>query len=366
MFIFISRKNRQRMIQFTDKPKAKLRKKLIKQLIFSCLISIVIGTIFLKIGTQSSYITLSNFLLNTGYSLNLGLALFANGPLFRMVERGWISWVKKPYKSLLIALSFHFTYSTIVIFFCKWFWFILIRGEKLQHFLSEDWLIIGGEYFIFFLIMAIIYAQSFFKEWRIQVIQKEKLVQEAITLQLQVMQNQVNPHFLFNSLNVLGSLIDIDKEKAKQFTRELSQFYRELLHFKDKELVPVSEEINFVQKYIYLQKIRFADNFDVQIQLDRRNEGELIPMSIQMMVENAVKHNMISREHPLRISIYQPNDSEIVVENNYQPKENIEGSNKIGLENLRQRYLFLTNKELRIEKTDKTFRVTFPIVKFEP
>ncbi len=363
MFIFSSRKDRQRMIQFTDKPKS--RKKLIKQLFFSSLISIAIGAIFLRIGTQSSHISLSNFLLNTGYSLNLGLALFANGPLFRLVERGWISWVEKPYKSLLIALSFHFTYSTIVIFFCKWFWFILIRGEKMQHFLSEDWLIIVGEYFIFFLIMAIIYAQSFFKEWRNQVIQKEKLAQEAITLQLQVMQNQVNPHFLFNSLNTLGSLIDIDKEKAKQFTRELSQFYRELLHFKDKELVSVSDEINFVRKYIYLQKIRFADNFDVQIRLDSKNGGEVIPMSVQMMVENAVKHNVISKEQPLKISIYQPNDTEIVVENNYQPKENIEGSNKIGLENLRQRYLFLTNKELRIEKTDATFRVTFPIVNLE-
>ena len=354
------------MIRFTDKPKIKSKKKLIIELIISSIISVIIGTVFLKIGTRSSQITLSHYLMNTGYSLNLGLALFANGPLFRLVERGWISWVKRPYKSLLIALSFHFLYSTFVIILCNWFWFIFIRNESLQHFLTYGWFIICGEYFILFLITAIIYAQSFFREWREQLIQKEKLAQEAITLQLQVMQNQVNPHFLFNSLNVLGSLIDIDKEKAKQFTRELSQFYRELLHFKDKELVPVSEEINFVQKYIYLQKIRFADNFDVQIQLDRKNEGELIPMSIQMMVENAVKHNMISKEHPLRISIYQPNDNEIVVENNYQPKENIEGSNKIGLENLRQRYLFLTNKKLRIEKTDKTFRVTFPIVKFEP
>ena len=150
------------MKRFTDEPKIESKKKLILELIFSSLISVVIGSIFFLIGTQSSSISLSDYLMNTGYSLNLGLALFANGPLFRMVERGWISWVKRPYKSLLIALSFHFTYSTIVIFFCKWFWFILIRGEKLQHFIAEDWLIIGGEYFIFFLIMAIIYAKSFF------------------------------------------------------------------------------------------------------------------------------------------------------------------------------------------------------------
>lgn len=353
------------MVRLTTEIKVKSKKQWIRGLLISSLISVVIGTIFLKIGAQSSHISFSHYLMNTGYSLNLGLALFANGALFRLVERGWLSWVDRPYRSLLIALSFHFTYSTIVIFLCNWFWFIFITGESLQHFLTYGWFIIGGEYFVLFLITAIIYAQSFFKEWREQVIYKENFKQEAIALHLQVMQNQVNPHFLFNSLNTLGSLIDIDKEKAKQFTLELSQFYRELLHFKNKELVPVSDEINFVRKYIYLQKIRFADNFDVQIRLDPKNGSEVIPMSVQMMVENAVKHNVISKEHPLNICIYQPNDTEIVVENNYQPKENIEGSNKIGLENLRQRYLFLTNKELRIEKTDETFRVIFPIVKLE-
>jgi two-component system, LytTR family, sensor kinase len=353
------------MLRLTDKSRVKSKIQWVKGLLLSSIISIVIGTSFLWIGTHSSHISLSHYLMNTGYSLNLGLALFANGALFRLVEKGWLSWVNHPFKSLLIALAFHFIYSTIVIFSCNWFWFIYLRGESLHQFLSYGWFIIGGEYFILFLITAIIYAQSFFKEWREQVIQKEKLTQEAVILQLQVMQNQVNPHFLFNSLNTLGSLIDIDKEKAKHFTRELSQFYRELLHFKDKELIPLHDEINFVKKYIYLQKIRFADNFDVRIQLDKKDGGEVIPMSIQMMVENAVKHNKLSKEHPLKISIYQPNETEIVVENNYQPKENIEGSNKIGLENLTQRYRFLTNKELRVEKTDEIFRVTFPIVRFE-
>jgi len=345
--------------------KVKSKKYWFKELLIASIISVAIGTAFMWTGTKPSEITFHHYLMNAGYSLNLGLALFANGTIFRIIERGWLSWVKHPYRSLLIALSFHFAYSTIVILFCNWFWFILIRGETLKHFMTYGWFIISGEYFILFLITAIIYAKSFFREWRVKVIQSEKLKQEAISLQYQVMQNQVNPHFLFNSLNTLGSLIDIDSEKAKQFTRELSQFYRELLHFKDKELVSISEEINFVKKYIYLQKIRFGNNFDVEISLDETSGGEVIPMSIQLMVENSIKHNQISKENPLKISIYQPNEDEITVENNYQPKENTEGSNKIGLKNLTDRYLFLTNREIRIEQTTQTFKVTFPIVKVE-
>jgi sensor histidine kinase YesM len=337
----------------------------LKSIFWASLISVTIGTVFLWIGAQTIHITLEHYLVNAGYSINLGLALFLNGNMFSWVERRYIKWIEKPYKSLAIALSFHFVYSTLVIIVTNWLWFILIMDNSFQHFFTFGWFIILGEYGILVCITAILYAKSFFKEWRIKVIQTETLKQEAIALQYQVMQNQVNPHFLFNTLNTLGSLIDIDPEKAKQFTRELSQFYRELLHFKDKELVPVSEEINFVRKYIYLQKIRFGSNFDVDIQLDEHTGGEVIPMSVQMMVENCIKHNRISKEQPLRISIYQPNSDEIAVENNYQPKESTEGSNKIGLKNLTERYRFLTEREMRIEQTDATFKVTFPIVKLE-
>ena len=179
------------------------------------------------------------------------------------------------------------------------------------------------------------------------------------------MQNQVNPHFLFNSLNILGSLIDVDKEKAKKFTRELSLFYRELLHFKDKELVSVQEEINFVKKYIYLQKIRFGDNFDVEILLRENLKGEVVPMSLQMMIENAVKHNIISKDRPLKIIIGKFENDEIFVENNLQPKENVDGSNKIGLKNLQKRYKYLTDNEMKIESSQQYFRVTIPLVKLE-
>jgi len=325
-------------------------------------ISVATGTIFLWIGTNGQHITLYHFMWNAGYSLCLGLSLFANGLLFAIIERKYISWSDYPVKSVLIALIFHFTYSTIVIFLWNWLWFVCLRHQTWSQFLSYGWFIIIGEYIVLIMLTAIIYARSFFREWLDQAIQSEKLKKEAIALQYQVMQNQVNPHFLFNSLNTLGSLIDIDPQKAKEFTRELSMFYRELLYFKDKELVPLTDEMRFVEKYIYLQKIRFGNNFNVSIRINDDRGFEVIPMSIQMMIENAVKHNIISKEKPLNIIIGQKDDSSLYVENNLQLRKNVSGSNHIGLNNLTERYRFLSGKEIMVDRTEETFRVTLPLI----
>ena len=336
-----------------------------RAILTAIIISVVIGTLFLRTGAKTWNLPFLKYLWNAGYSVNLGLALFANGIIFDLVENRFISWIKYPVKSVFIALTIHLTYSTFVIFFCNWLWFVLFMNQTWTEFLKYGWFIISGEFFILIVITAIIYARSFFTVWREEVIQGEKLKQEAIALQYQIMQNQVNPHFLFNSLNTLGSLIDVDLQKAKEFTRELSMFYRELLYFKDKDLIPLHDELSFLKKYIYLQKIRFGDNFDVQIFLKDMNEFEVIPLSIQMLVENAVKHNIISKERPLNIIIGQSDEMEIFVENNLQLKENVSGSNRIGLKNLTERYKFLTGKEMTITRGEHFFRVTIPLINLE-
>jgi len=338
------------------------KKDTLVQLLIAAFISVFIGTLFLWTGHQTWNISIGRYLWNAGYSLCLGLSLFANGMVFNIVERKYISWRQYPIKSVFIALFFHFAYSSIVIFVWNWLWFVVLRNETWSQFMEYGWFIIGGEYIVLIIITAITYAKSFFKEWLEEVVQGEKLKQEAIVLQYQIMQNQVNPHFLFNSLNALGSLIDIDPKKAKEFIRELSMFYRELLYFKDKELVSVSEELRFVSKYIYLQKIRFGSNFDVSIHIKDENEFEIIPMSLQMMIENAVKHNIISKEKPLNIIIGQTDNSELFVENNLQLRDNVTGSNHIGLKNLTERYRFLTGKEMTIASNENFFRVTFPLI----
>ncbi|MCF8358003.1 MAG: histidine kinase [Prolixibacteraceae bacterium] len=334
----------------------------IKRILIASAISIFIGTLFLLIGAQTWKIPFERYLWNAGYSVSLGLALFSNGFFFHFVERKYISWVHRPVKSVLIAIAIHLSYSTIVIIFINWLWFILIEKQTVNEFLSYGWFIIIGEYIVLIIVTSIIYARSFFHEYREEAIQGERLKQEAIELQYQVMQNQVNPHFLFNSLNVLGSLIDVDKEKAKTFTRELSIFYRDVLRFKDKEIVALKDEIDFLQRYIYLQKIRFGDNFDVEFYLKQDIPGNVIAMSVQMMIENAVKHNIISHDKPLKIVVAQNDENELFVENNLQPKASVSGSNNIGLQNLNERYRFLTGKGLTITKNDLFFRVSIPLI----
>jgi LytS/YehU family sensor histidine kinase len=222
-----------------------------------------------------------------------------------------------------------------------------------------------SEYIIFVIVAAIIYAISFFKAWRLEVRQSEEIKREALSLKYQVLQNQVNPHFLFNSLNVLGSLIDIDLQKAKEFTRELSLFYRDVLHFKDQDIISLKEEIAFVKKYIYLQQIRFGEALDVEIIANENMEGKVIPLSLQALVENAVKHNEISKAKPLKIVVAITDDHELIVENNIQPKKLLETGSGTGLNNLASRYEFLTGKKVSINKNSNYFRVILPLISID-
>lgn len=222
-----------------------------------------------------------------------------------------------------------------------------------------------AQYIIFIMVASIIYAISFFKSWRNEVQQSEMIKREALSLQYQVLQNQVNPHFLFNSLNVLGSLIEMDVSKAKVFTRELSLFYRDLLMFKDRDIISLKEEIDFVKRYIYLQQIRFGEALQVEIAANEKIDGKVIPLSLQALVENAIKHNEISQANPLNIVIAISDDYELVVENNLQPKTLLEETSKTGLQNLAGRYRFLTGKEMVITKNNHYFRVSLPLIQLD-
>ncbi len=328
-------------------------------------ISILIGivTMFLLGGTLNR--SFNVYFWNAGYSMSLGIPLFANGYLFDWFEKRYIDWIKKPVKSVLSALSMHFVYSSLVIFVVNWFWFIVVSEKNGKDFWQDNSATIISEYIIFIIIASIIYAISFFKAWREEVEQSEKIKSEALSLKYQVLQNQVNPHFLFNSLNVLGSLIDVDVLKAKEFNHELSMFYREVLKFKDEDIISLKEEIDFVKRYIYLQQIRFGEALQVEIVANENMEGKVIPLSLQALVENAIKHNEISKAKPLKLVIAITDDFKLIVENNLQAKKVLEASSKTGLQNLAGRYEYLTGKKVEITKNNSYFRVILPLLKVE-
>ena len=333
-----------------------------KYWIIAVVVSILIGLTTAILFGGSLNMSFRSYLWNAGYSVSLGLPLFANGYLFHWFEKRFIDWINRPVKSFIFAFAIHLFYSSLVIFVVNWFWFIIVLNRDSGNFLADTRSTIISEYIIFIIIASIIYAISFFKAWRDEVEQSEKIKSEALSLKYQVLQNQVNPHFLFNSLNVLGSLIDMDVSKAKDFTRELSLFYRDVLHFKDEDIISLKEEVEFVKRYIYLQQIRFGEALQVEIIANENIEGKVIPLSLQALVENAIKHNEISKANRLKIIIAITDDYELIVENNIQPKNILETSSKTGLKNLAGRYEYLTGKKVVITKNNNYFRVNLPLI----
>ena len=185
---------------------------------------------------------------------------------------------------------------------------------------------------------------------------------ETATAQFETLKNQLDPHFLFNSLNVLTGLIEENPQNAVDFTSSLSKIYRYVLEQKDKEVVPIQEEINFAKTYINLLKLRFENSLEVEMETESFSEKEfIVPLSLQILLENTIKHNIVSEQKPLKIKIYK-NENQLIVENSLQPKETLKDSTGIGLNNIINHYQLISNREVNIEKNETVFRVELPIL----
>lgn len=178
--------------------------------------------------------------------------------------------------------------------------------------------------------------------WKQTFIEAEQYKRKSIETQYSALVNQINPHFLFNSMNALSSLIPESPEKAVEFVNSFSKIYRYVLDVKDKIVSELKDEIEFLDSYCFLQKIRFGDNLIIEKQIDASCMNCFLPpLCLQLLVENAIKHNEISKSHPLKVTI-ESNKQFIVVKNNLQLKFNKEESSGIGLKNLKERYNHLT------------------------
>ena len=209
------------------------------------------------------------------------------------------------------------------------------------------------------------HARGFMNNWKAAV-GKETKIQKVIagsaSAQFDALKNQLDPHFLFNSLNVLTSLIDEDPDNAQRFTTSLSKVYRYVLEQKNKELVTVDDELNFARTYMSLLKMRFEDSiiFDIPEKVSNP-EAKVVPLSLQLLLENAVKHNTVAENKPLHIKIFEL-DNTLVVSNNKQPNHVVKKSSGVGLANIAQRYGLLTKRKMVIDETAKTFSVAIPML----
>jgi two-component system, LytTR family, sensor kinase len=203
----------------------------------------------------------------------------------------------------------------------------------------------------------------FFKQWKLSLLEAQELKRQNILSQFETLKSQVNPHFLFNSLNTLTALIEEAPPQAVQFVQQLSQVYRYVLQAREKNTVALSEELDFIRAYLYLQQIRFGDHLKAEIQTDLQTEQlHLPPLALQLLVENAIKHNVISSAQPLRLIISSDASGELTVKNVLQKKSTPEIPGGFGLSSISQRYLLLGAKPVRINQDHEFFSVVLPLL----
>ena len=214
------------------------------------------------------------------------------------------------------------------------------------------------------LLVSTIYESVWlYNKWKESILAQETLRREYVQSQLEGLRSQVNPHFLFNSLNTLTYLIPEDADRAVTFVQKMSKVYRYILEFKDQKLVYLEEELKFLEAYLFLLKERFGDNLNVKIDIPKSHyDLHLIPLSLQMLMENVIKHNVISVHKPLEVNIWVESD-QLMVRNNLQRKAQKMPSTQVGLDNIRHRYSFYTNQAMEVVETSAEFRVGLPLLK---
>lgn len=271
-------------------------------------------------------------------------------------------WVGKPGKRILIQLPISMTYSAVVIYWSMLFFnqFVCPLPTATKEAFMSTAVIIGV--MVSIILLSVEIGAQFFANWKASLIEIEHHKTEVVQAQLQNLKNQINPHFLFNNMSVLSSLVYKDQDKAVDFINQLSKVYRYLLDNKDRELVSLEDELTFIRSYTYLLQIRFDTNIKFDIAIDDSAMKKLVPpMAIQILVENAIKHNEISEALPLSVSI-KNNDDVLEVTNNLQLRTNTEPSSKTGLKNIKDRYRYFTDKPVEVLESSNTFVVKIPLL----
>lgn len=255
--------------------------------------------------------------------------------------------------------------TMITIYLLRMVQEMVIKGEVFEEFYTEEFQ--NTSFYLTALIITIVATVFFHAVYFYQALQKGKVTEQKIiagtaSAQFDALKNQLDPHFLFNSLNVLTSLIDENTEAAQNFTTALSKVYRYVLEQKNKELVTVDEELQFAKTFISLLKMRFEDSILFEIPDKAANpEAKVVPLSLQLLLENAVKHNIVNSSNKLTIKIYEK-EGNLIVENNLQPKKVLKKGSGVGLMNIQQRYSLLTNRKVNINKTTSAFTIALPML----
>ncbi|MFY0604110.1 MAG: 2TM domain-containing protein [Flavobacteriaceae bacterium] len=304
----------------------------------------------------------NTFLISAMFSFGLG---FGNGFINNYLSSKW-DWITQTNQRVTAGIVATILYTIPVVLVIDYVTMIIINGNDASQFFE------GNNFWIhlFYIILSLgvstfLHARGFMKNWKAAMSQentRQEIVAKTETAKFESLKNQLDPHFLFNSLNVLTSLIGENPKQAEKFTTKLSKVYRYVLEQRNKDLIPLSEELKFARTYMELLGMRFEDAVKFNIPESVSNdELKIVPLSLQLLLENAVKHNVVSSLKPLEITIYEE-DNYLIIENNINPKEAIGKSTKVGLQNIADRYGLITSKGVKIENDNKKFKVCLPLL----
>ncbi|AUS06048.1 2TM domain-containing protein [Pseudotamlana carrageenivorans] len=337
------------------------------KLLKNIILTFVIGSVVFVIGslisgafyTNSTNKIFIDFVFYQLYAFVLG---FSNIYFFGYLDR--LNWKQGAWKkriaigivgAVLITLVglFVLRASTATLYYGVDFK-AFISGEKLKYYQFGLWITLT--------IVAVFHVIYYYNKYQQNKLKEQKVIAGTASAKFDALKNQLDPHFLFNSLNVLTSLIEENPKNAQKFTAGLSKVYRYVLEQKNKELVTVNEELQFAKTYMSLLKMRFEDSIVFHMPEQATNpESKVVPLSLQLLLENAVKHNMVTPNKPLHITIFEDGNN-LVVENNFQPKQIVKKSSGVGLNNINQRYNLLTHRKINITKEANRFAVAIPML----
>jgi sensor histidine kinase YesM len=334
----------------------------VKVLKVSLLITIIISLMNLFIFNDDGYDT-ENVLRQIIISFIFAFGLSAANAYYYNFISARYDWVKTPKKRLWFGAIGSILITIGCFAIIRYVITLYFTGKTINEFIKEEE---AGPYIIALVITLIaslfIHAFYFYRALQKRQVKEQKIIAGTASARFDALKNQLDPHFLFNSLNVLTSLIEEDPHQAQKFTTSLSKVYRYVLEQKNKDLVTVNEELNFARTYVRLLKMRFEDSIVFDIPEESSNpEAKIVPLSLQLLLENAVKHNVVTSARPLHLSVFEDNGS-LVVKNNFQEKQVVRKSSGVGLQNIKQRYNILSDREVVIQKTTKDFSVSLPML----
>lgn len=326
-------------------------------ILFIVALGVMVGAYYCSDCLESTEAAMQTF----SYSIILSTSLaFGNSYLIDFIDKK-ISWVDAPLKRAIVGVLGMVLVSALITFVLVW----IFAGQIWQ--ICDDCFIrtmkrnMEIAIYISGIISLILHSRGFLLEWKASSLRTEQLRTAQVNSQYQSLKQQLNPHFLFNSLNALSSLVYQDADKSARFIKQLSNVYRYVLEHANKEIVSLEEELRFLDAYLFLLSIRFDENLKVTYDIPDAQNIFVPPLTLQLLIENAIKHNTVSQSKPLHIQIFEEGEY-MVVKNNLQLKMDREDSLGIGLQNLTAQYALLSKRTPIIAESETHFTIKVPLL----